>query len=72
MVVCGVVVLSVASYRPIWISKELGGKIEAFIRKQYNINPSMGNLFIEVAKKAILFALSRPSEFKEFLDKTAH
>jgi len=55
----------------LWVDKELAGEIEGFIRKHLDVNPNLGGLFNDVARRAIRFALSKPDQFKDFLDKTA-
>ena len=59
-------------YKALWLNKKMIEKIDQFIREELGINPQFASLFTEVAKHAILFALSRRKEFKKYLDTEAN
>ena len=64
--------LLLPNYKALWLNKKMVEKVEQFIRDEWGINPTFASLFTEVARHAILFALSRRKEFRKYLDTEAN
>ena len=53
--------------QPFWVNNEMADLIDRFVKEQLKINPKF--VFSHVVKCAVRFALSKPEEFKEYLDE---
>ena len=58
------------NYKAVWLCEKKRKALEDFIHSEFGLNASIGNVFSEMARFAIDFALANPEEFRKFIDTT--
>ena len=63
--------LLTSNYKAVWLNDKKRKAIEDFIHKQFGLDASVGNVFSEIARFAIDFALANSEDFRKFIDERA-